>query len=90
MIENKDQWWGKSGFRSVVWGIPQGSVLGSSLFVVFLNDFSFSMPCDTALSVDDFRVTNILVQTSKTWYGNKILQWKWIIDGFKLIAKCKR
>lgn len=51
----------KSSLRSVTAGVPQGSVLGPLLFLIYINDISDKLTCFTRLYADD----SSLLSTSK-------------------------
>ena len=79
-----------SDWESVVSGIPQGSVLGPSLFTIFINDIPNDITSNVKIFADDTKLYNSahlnhLIQEDL----NHLLQWanKWLLP-FN-IEKCK-
>ena len=79
-----------SDWASVVSGIPQGSVLGPSLFTIFINDIPNDITSNVKIFADDTKFYNSahlnhLIQEDL----NHLLQWsnKWLLP-FN-IEKCK-
>ena len=48
-------------------GVPQGSILGHTLFLLYINDLPGDVICDIAIYVDDNTLYSKSDQTSDLW-----------------------
>ena len=61
-----------SEWSKVTSGIPQGSVLGSLLFVIFINDLPSNINYNTYMFADDTKVYNIITNDQSRYFGTSI------------------
>ena len=83
----------ESDWHAVNSGVPQGSVLGPVLFIIYINDIDEGINCKLSKFADDTKITSKVTSTSQ-WQElqcdlNKLISWaeKWQMK-FN-IEKCK-
>ena len=58
---------GKSSQEYLVAGVPQGSILGLTLFLLYINDLPDDVICDVATYADDATLYSKCDQASGLW-----------------------
>ena len=77
---------------NVISGVPQGTVLGPLLFLIYINDLPNGIKSFVSLFADDLK---LIIQSSKHIYGQadleKLMEWekKWLLSFNVKDNKCK-
>ena len=58
--------WKNSNWASIRAGVPQGSVLGPLLFLVYINDFVENVNCDVRMFADDTSLFSVVEDERKS------------------------
>ena len=75
-----------SSWRNVISGVPQGSVLGPVLFLVYVNDIDDGLTCKVSKFADDTKIGRKITTTSDKEELqadlDKLTSWahKWLMD----------
>ena len=82
----------KSEWRKVTSGIPQGSVLGPILFLIFINDMPEVLNCCIKLFADDAKLYSPIKENDRIWMQvglKNAEEWAKLWKMFFHIKKCK-
>ena len=80
----------QSSNGTVTSGVPQGSVLGPLLFLVFINDLTESLNCPYYLFADDVKIVGTPTTNALQEDLGRITQWTKEWDLPLNVAKCQR
>ena len=70
-----------SNWTRVLSGVPQGSVLGPLLFIMYINDLDSVVSCEISKFADDIRIfQEISPKDSKTLYSKIWIALKLVVD----------
>ena len=67
----------ESEWRNVISGVPQGSVLGPVLFIIYINDIDEGLTCKISKFADDTKITNKVTS---------LLQWQQLQKDLNTLA----
>ena len=82
-----------SDWRNVSSGVPQGSVLGPILFLIYINDLDEDVKCKISKFADDIKIANRVISLSQQQELQNDLNTlgEWAVDSqmFFNVDKCK-
>ena len=75
-----------SSWISVLSGVPQGTVLGPILFLIYINDISRKITSNTKLFADDLKVYKVLRDTKQDVDKHRKILLEWNLGAMRLAA----